>query len=121
MKSKDQRLLEEAYDKVSTGQAQTKTAKFISTEKSGHLGNLSVYEMNPKLEQTSSEWFGIAINSEDGKVSLVDPDSEFMDSVEIPALKGVDLTKATPEMILSKLGYKVLDQGGQQHLPFEQK
>ncbi len=116
MKSKDQQLLEEAYDKVSNGQ--TKTAKHIETSKAGHLGNLSVYELNPKLQETSSEWFGIATGP-DGKISLVDPDSEFMDSVEIPALKGVDLTKETPETILSKIGYKVLDQGGQQHLPFK--
>ncbi len=118
LKSTDDQLMAEAYDKVVNNQGQTKTAKFISTQKSGHLGNLSVYEMNPKLEQTGSEWFGIATGP-DGKISLVDPDSEFMDSVEIPALQGVDLSKATPEMILSKLGYKVMDQGGQEHLPLK--
>jgi len=117
MKTKDQELLEEAYKKVYENQTtptqQQKTAKHISTSKAGHYGDLAVYELSPKLQETPTEWVDFATDS-NGKVTLIDPDSTMLDPIEVPqSLQGVDFTKTSPEEILKNLGYTVQDKDGQ--------
>ena len=110
----DQELLSEAYNQVLENQP--KTAKHISTSKAGHYGDMAVYELSPKLQETPTEWIGFTTDT-NGKVTLIDPDSTMLDPIEVPqALQGVDFNKTSPEELLKKLGYTVADKNGQKTL-----